>query len=104
MDKPGTPFPSCLVGISCLSMSDAGRTSLRSPLLAMLLCILSVKDVCKWDCSKPHLTFPWVCVCQSSMPNPSERNDTKLLLGRVERPTLYTWPHANQSTIEIPAE
>lgn len=45
-----------------------------------------------------------LCVCQSSMPTPSERNATKLLLGRVKRPTLYTWSHANQGTIEIPAE
>jgi hypothetical protein len=34
------------------------------------------------------------------MPTSSE----KLLLGKREGPTLYTWFHANHTTIEIPAE
>lgn len=66
--QPGIPFARCLVGISCSPMSSEGRTLLlflRSPSLASLLCILSVKDVCKWDCSGPYLTFPWACVCKA---------------------------------------
>lgn len=48
--QPGIPFPSCLVGISCWAVSRAGRNllwCLRSPSRALLLCILSVNDVCK---------------------------------------------------------
>lgn len=76
VEEPGIPFPSCLVGISCSPISGAGRTLLhflRSPWMETLLCILSVKDVCKRDCSQPYLTFPWVCVFVKALCQPPQK-------------------------------
>lgn len=67
-------FPRCLMGISCSSMSSAGRASLwllRRASVAILLCILSVRDVCKMGPLSTLFSFSMGrCLSKLSLPTP----------------------------------
>lgn len=111
VDEPGIPFFSCLVGNSCSPSSGAGRTLiplLQSPSMAILLCNAALHFKCE-GCVQTGLLaalFNFTMhgsVFLKALCQPPEK-EMPLLLGRVKRPTLYTWSHANQGTIEIPAE
>lgn len=91
--QPGIPFPRCLMGISCSTVSSAGRASLwflRHASVAILLCILSVRDVCKMGLLSGLFSFSMGLCLSKLSANPLRKKYHRTSFRRVKKGLLYT--------------